>query len=238
MAKGNMAWRTCSAADFALSGDPAAAKLLKQWTWYEWYEMEPRRRGQWEKAIECTLTMIEALTERLSGGGIGVWLNLFGPFLPDGVLGAAHLLVNADDGCRFWLPSVESSVGGPGYVETAFSTEYRPQALRKLFEEHPGIPSRILPCNIRVSLSFVQEPDFMEVGRAGGTWIPRLYCGSQLPDGERLVLEKATYLILPNLDFDFCVVAARNDQAFEVENFLHGLGPPDTGADGRTESKG
>jgi len=229
-------WRACSAADFSVSGDPAAAELLEHWTWFE---MKSRRgESQWEKFIEYTLATIEAIAESLSGEGIAVWLSLFGPFLPDGVLGAAHLLVNWDDRCRFCMPPVESSAGTPGYVETGFSVEYRPKALRTLFQEHPGIPSRILPSNIRVSLFLVPEADFMEVGRGGRLGVVGLFGGPQLEDSERIVLEKATYLILPNLDFDFCLVGARKEQSTEIENLLRELTLSDAPADRNTDLKG
>jgi hypothetical protein len=225
MSQGKISWQPVSGDTFALARDPAAAELIGQWAWYE---MDPRMKGRkWDESIECTLAAIDALSENFCKEGIAVWLSLFGSFLPDGVLGAAHLLVNTDAGHRFYLPPVESSSTGRGYVETGFNIENRPGSLRKLFEEHPGIPGRILPCGIRVSLIFVPEAEFMEVGRGGRMGVVSLLRGSQLQERERIVLAKAKYLILPNLDFDFCLVGARKERAPEVENLLLKLWPPD-----------
>ncbi len=224
MSQGKISWQPVSGDAFALARDPAAAELMKQWAWYE---MDPRMKGRkWEESIECTLAAIDALSETFCKEGIAVWLSLFGPFLPNGVLGAAHLLINTDAGHRFYLPSVESSSAGHGYVETGFNIENRPGSLRKLFEEHPGIPGRILPCSIRASLIFVPEAEFMEVGRESRLTIASL-SGSQLRNPARVVLNGALFVILPNLDFDFFVVGARKECALDVENVLQRFWPPD-----------
>jgi hypothetical protein len=205
---------------FRLAQDPEGGALLKDWAWFG---LRPEPGCKWEDAITLTVQAIESLVERLSGPDLAVWLSLFGPFLPDGVLGAAHRLINSDDGCRFYLPEVEYYTAGPGYLETQFSIEWRPGYLARLFAPGPGAPSGILPCNCRVSVLFAPEAEPQTVGHHCLS-IPELQ-HTTLTEDARIILKQCSYVIVPNLDFDFCYIGTRKAQAEKLGGLLRELWP-------------
>jgi hypothetical protein len=208
---------------FALSSDPSGRELLKEWVWHE-VSPEGVREGNYERDVEWSRQTIASMADALcSNHEVKGWLSLFGPFLPDAILGAAHALINAQDGPRFFLPEVFASKGGRGYVETLFNVEWARARFERLFGETPETGGWILPVACRCSVLLAPEADFEALGRAA--FFDVELHASKLLDEARVALSKGTYLILPSLDLEWWYLGAKEPCAQAAVDLLRRLWP-------------
>ena len=205
---------------FPAAADPAGRELLAKWSWFNLVPIPTQ--GGWRGQIVAVRTAINSLVPRLKGTGSAAWICLYGPFLPNGILGAAARLVDGKLGLPFFLSETQRVAPGRGYVETLFGVEWGADVFDRLFVASETARAGILPCNCRVSVILGPEARIISLGKCGVFSID-LYA-QRLPESSLAVLAEAAHVMLPNLDFDAFLVGSQNEHAAEIRQHLVELG--------------
>jgi hypothetical protein len=202
--------------EFEISRNEQFRAILAEWVFYDVSPGWPRK--EWPTRARDVARAIERVVPMLLEPGLGAWLGLFGPFLPEGIIGAADILIRDDTGGPYYLPSVECPSGGPGYVETYMGIEWRPGSLARLFDATPAARSGFLPCDLRASIVVCPHQALLEVGRHGIFDVDLLV--NRANDALIPAFRNCTYVILPDLDFEMFYFGAIREKADVTEKIL------------------
>jgi hypothetical protein len=205
--------------ELEVNGDPEIRELLKNW---EFLSIGPHcPPGEWPASGRELARIMELAVSRLLEPGMVAWLGLYGPFESDAILGAANSLLGEKNHGRFYLPSVECLLVGPGYVETYFGVEWRPGALLQLFDH----PLRPLPCTCHSSIIICKESSLPAISQSAAFYASVRHNGPNI--GLATCLRESSYLFLPDLDFDGFYVGALSDRLEYAKKALEAPMPED-----------
>ena len=194
--------------ELPLSQDAEAKQLLQQW---EWFFVHPEgRRKDWEADLLWARRTIVAAAEVLCAQGLDAWISLYGPFEPEGLIGATYEMAADEREPRFYMAPVSNNTSGPGFVESFFNIEWGVTYFERLFGPLPGAPGGVLPCVCHVAVMCTpHEESKVCTFRISSSWLWAK--GSRLREDVRAALSQCRFLILPNLDVDSLTCGFRKE---------------------------
>jgi len=204
--------------DFLAAKEISGRRFIQTWRWFDVFL--DKSAGSWDEQVTWTRKAIVAVIDELTGPDLDVCMNVFGQFLPDGLIGVAGALIDTDSGARFYLPAIESMVGGCGYVDSFLNVEYKDGFIDRIFERAGDVLVGSENC---LSVFVVPKQHFQEAARCDfGLGDLR---AKKLTQSAKTVLNFCRYVILVNNDFDLFRVGTKLDYVDKLRKIFQRLWP-------------
>lgn len=188
---------------FALNGVVEGAALIRQWSWHN---VRPNG-SNWDDDVRITKASAMAVMETLQSehSELAFWVNVYGPFVGDGVIGAAAALIDMDGGSMYYVPEVASMSPGPGYLYSFLNVQYNSARFNALPLPRCGLVGG----GAYMAIVGIPADSSVTLGKMclslGGLF------GQSADKDISTILSTAVYLLEFDHDFDSFLFAARRD---------------------------